>query len=163
MEDDLNFQEMEDDINFSGNGRWPLFFRKLKTTSIFHEMEDDLNFSRNGRRPQFQEMEENFNFSGNGRRPQFFGKWKTTSIFHEMEDNLNFSGNRRQLKFSENGRPPQFNISWYQIFLSYFYWLMLIKNNLQINQSQPSLTWAWHSSAPACFRFFPTGCTKGWG
>ena len=25
------------------------------------------------------------------------------------------------------------------------------KNNLQLNQSQPSLTLAWHSSAPACF------------
>ena len=35
-------------------------------------MKDDLNFSGNGRRPQFfKEMEDNLNFSGNGRRPQF--------------------------------------------------------------------------------------------
>jgi hypothetical protein len=30
-----------------------------------------------------------------------------------------------------------------------------IKNNFQLNQSQPSLTCAWHSSAPACFSNFP--------
>jgi hypothetical protein len=29
----------------------------------------------------------------------------------------------------------------------------LVKINLQLNQSQPSLTWAWHSSAPACLIF----------
>ena len=68
---------MEDDLNFSGNGRRPQFLK---------EMEDDLNFSGNGRRPQFQEMEDDLNFSGNGRRPQFFRKWKTTSVFQEMED-----------------------------------------------------------------------------
>jgi hypothetical protein len=65
-------------------------------------------------------MEDNLNFSENGRRHQF----------QEMEDDV---------KFSENGRPPQFNIS--ELFLlanveSKF----PIKNNLQFNQSQPSLT-----------------------
>jgi hypothetical protein len=49
-------------------------------------MEDDLNFSGNGRQPQFQEMEDNLNISGNGRRPQFFRKWKTTSVFQVIED-----------------------------------------------------------------------------
>ena len=34
--------------NFSGNGRRPKFFRKWKTNSIFQEMEVDLNFSGNG-------------------------------------------------------------------------------------------------------------------
>jgi hypothetical protein len=34
-------------------------------------MEDDLNFSGNGRRPQFQDMEDDLNLSGNGRQPQF--------------------------------------------------------------------------------------------
>jgi hypothetical protein len=62
---------------------------------------------------------------GNERRPQFFRKWKTTSIFQEMEDNLNF----RIWKIQ------------YQLFLlanadSKF----PIKNNLQLNESQPSLT-----------------------
>ena len=28
------------------------------------------------------------------------------------------------------------------------------KNNLKLNQSQLSLTWAWHSSAPACLFYF---------
>jgi hypothetical protein len=49
-------------------------------------MEDDLNFSGNGRRPEFQEMEDDLNTSGNGRRPQFFRKWKTTSVFQEMKE-----------------------------------------------------------------------------
>jgi hypothetical protein len=84
-------------------------------------MEDDLIFSGNGRRPQFfKEMEDYLNFfgkwkttsiSGYGRRPQFFQEMETTSIFQEMEDDLSFSGNGRRLKFSENGIPPQFNIS----------------------------------------------------
>ena len=60
---------MEDDLNFSGNGRHPQF----------QEMEDNLNFSGNGRRPQF---------SGNGRQPKFFRKWKTTSTFHDIEEDL---------------------------------------------------------------------------
>jgi hypothetical protein len=71
------FQEMEDDLNFSGNGRRPQFL---------NEMEDDLQFSGNGRRPKFQEMENNLNISGNGRQLQFFRKWKTTSVFQKMED-----------------------------------------------------------------------------
>jgi hypothetical protein len=48
-------------------------------------MEDDLNFSGNGRQPQFQDIEDNLNFSGNGRQSQFFRKWKMTSFFQEME------------------------------------------------------------------------------
>ena len=42
-------------------------------------------------------------------------------IIKGMEDDLKFSGNRKQLKFSENGRLPQFDIS-------YFFWLMWILN-----------------------------------
>ena len=61
---------MEDDLNFSGNGRRPQFFRKWKTTLIFQKMEDDLNF---------------------------FRKWKTTSIFQEIEDDLNFSEYSKKL------------------------------------------------------------------
>ena len=50
-------------------------------------MEDDPNFSGNGRRPQFwKEMEDDLDFSGNGRQPQLFRKWKMTSVFQEMED-----------------------------------------------------------------------------
>ena len=68
---------MEDDLNFSGNGRRPPFFEgNGKQTQ----------FSRNGGRSQFQNMEDDLNFSGNGRQPQFFRKWKTTSVFQEMED-----------------------------------------------------------------------------
>ena len=66
---------MEDNLDFSENGRQPQFFRKWNTTSIFQEMEDDPNFSGYGRQPQLQEMEDDRNFSGNGRRPQFFRKW----------------------------------------------------------------------------------------
>jgi hypothetical protein len=55
---------MEDDLNFSGNGRGTQFlkemeddlnFRIWKTTSILQEMEDDLNFSGNGRQLEFTE------------------------------------------------------------------------------------------------------------
>ena len=49
---------------------------KWKTTSIFQEMEDDLNLSGNGRQPQFfQEMEDDLNFPGNGTWPQFTISW----------------------------------------------------------------------------------------
>ena len=68
---------MEDNLNFSENGRRPQFLKV---------MENDLNFSVNGRQPQSQDMENEFNCSGNGRRPQFVRKWKTTSVFQEMED-----------------------------------------------------------------------------
>jgi hypothetical protein len=53
---------MEDDINFSGNGRRHQFFRIWKTSSNFQEMEDNLNFSENRRRLKFSE---------NVRPPQF--------------------------------------------------------------------------------------------
>jgi hypothetical protein len=94
---------MEDDINFSGNGRRPQFFRKWKMTSFFQETEDDLNFRI-------------------WMRTSIFRIWKRTSIFNGMEDDFKFSGNGKKLKFSENGRPLQFNIS-------YFYWLILILNS----------------------------------
>ena len=41
---------MEDDLNF----------KKWKTTSIFLELEDDLNFSRNGKRPQLAQLSPSF-------------------------------------------------------------------------------------------------------
>jgi hypothetical protein len=75
---------MEDDINFSGNGRRPQFFRKWKTTSFFQKKEDDLNFRI-------------------WKRTSIFRIWKRTSIVSEMKDNF---------KFSENGRPLHFNISY---------------------------------------------------
>ena len=53
---------MEDDLNFSGNGRRPQFFRKWKTTSIFQDMENDLNIL---------EMEDDLKFSGKRRRLKF--------------------------------------------------------------------------------------------
>ena len=70
MEDGLNFRiwkttsighEMEDNLNFSGNGRRPQFFRKWKTTSFFQEMEDDLNQDME-EDLNYQDMEENLNF-----------------------------------------------------------------------------------------------------
>jgi hypothetical protein len=72
---------MEDDLNFSGNGRRPQFLRKWKTSSIFQEIEDYLNFRKWKRTSIFQETEDDLNF----------WKWKTTSIFQEMEDDLHFS------------------------------------------------------------------------
>jgi hypothetical protein len=74
------FQEMEDDLNFSGNGRRPQFFRKWKMTSISQEIEEK-------------------HFSGNRRRPQFFRKWKPTSIFQDMEEDLNFHDMEEDLNF----------------------------------------------------------------
>jgi hypothetical protein len=56
-QDNLNYSENGRQLNFSGNGRRPQIFRKRKMTSI----------SENGRRPQFQEMEDDINFSGKGK------------------------------------------------------------------------------------------------
>ena len=140
MEDDLNFrtwkttrifQEMEDDLNFSGNGRRPQFLK---------EMEDDLNFSGNGRRPQFQEMEDDLNFSGNWRRLQFIRKWKTTKVF-------------RKWKTTSIQYQLIQNISWLFL-LANVDSKFPIKNNLQLNEYETSLTWAWHSSDPAYFSIF---------
>ena len=51
---------MEDDLNLFEKWKTPQVFQKWKTTSIFREMEDDLNFSGNGRQTQFfLEMEDN--------------------------------------------------------------------------------------------------------
>ena len=57
--------------------------------------------------------------------------WKMTSIFQEMEVNFKFLGKRRQLNLSGNGGQPQ---------LGNVDFKFPIKNNLQINQSQPSST-----------------------
>ena len=64
--------KIEDVISFSADGRWPQYFWKWKTTSIFQEMEDDLNFSGNKR---------HINSSGSWRQPLVFWKWKTTRVF----------------------------------------------------------------------------------
>jgi hypothetical protein len=68
---------MEDDLNL----------RKWKTTSIIQEMEDNLNNSGNGRRPPFsgykrrpQLFYKTFFLTIVGRQPQFFRKWKMISI-----------------------------------------------------------------------------------
>jgi hypothetical protein len=134
------FQQMEDDLNFSWHGRRPQFFRKWKKTSIFQEIEDGHNFRKWKTTSIFQEMEDDLNFSGNGRWPHYFRKWMMTSIFQEMEDDLNFRKWKMTsickemedyFMFTENGRPRQSvipNISELFIF--------------QLNQSQPSLTWA---------------------
>ena len=81
---------MEDDLNFSGNGRQPpfsvngsrlQFLRKWKTTSTSEKW----NMT-----PIFQEKEDDLHYSGKGRRPKFFRKWKMTSIFQEIEDDYSF-------------------------------------------------------------------------
>ena len=97
---------MEDELNFSGNGRQPQFFRKWKMISI----------SGYGRGAQF---------SGYGRGPKFLREWKMTSSLQAIENNLKWKTTSIQ----------------YQLFLlanvdSKF----PIKNNFQLNQSQPSLT-----------------------
>jgi hypothetical protein len=61
MEDNLNFVQIEDDLNILANGRLPQYFGKWKTTSIVWQMEDDLNSLANGR---------HLNILANGRRPQ---------------------------------------------------------------------------------------------
>ena len=89
-------------------------------------MEDNLNLRIWKMNSIVQEMEDDLNLSGNGRRPQFFSKWKTTKVFSQW----NTTSIQYQLI-------P--NIS--EVFLlanvdSKFQ----IKNNLKLNQSQPSLT-----------------------
>jgi hypothetical protein len=61
---------MEDNLNFSENGR----------QTQFQEMKDDL---------KFQEMEDDINFVENGRRHKLVRKWKKTSSFQKIE-NLSF-------------------------------------------------------------------------
>jgi hypothetical protein len=73
-------------------------------------MEDDLNFSVNGRRPQFFRKRRMISISGYGIGPKFSGYGRGPQSLR-MEDNLKFSGKRKQLKFSENRRLPQLNIS----------------------------------------------------
>jgi hypothetical protein len=108
---------MEDNLNFSGDGRRPQFLK---------EMEDDLNFNRWKTTLIFQEMEDNLNFSGNGRRPQIFRKWKTTKVFRKWKNN-------------------SFQYQLIPIISELFLLAKVdskfpIKNNLQLNQSQHSLT-----------------------
>ena len=55
----------------------------------------------------------------------YLGKWKTTLIWNQIKDHL---------IFLVNGRQPQFSIIWKKISIL----------------ANPSFTWAWHSSAPAC-------------
>jgi hypothetical protein len=79
--DNLNFLQMEDDLIFLTNGRWPHLFWIWKTTSIFSKMEDDLNFEANGKRPQYFSKWKNGRppkSLRNGGSPSYFGKWKTT-------------------------------------------------------------------------------------
>jgi hypothetical protein len=45
MEDNLNFVQIEDDLNILANGRLPQYFGKWKTTSIVWQMEDN-NFGK---------------------------------------------------------------------------------------------------------------------
>ena len=73
MEDDLNFwMKIEDDLNFSGNGRRPQF----------QDMEDHLKYSRMGRGPQFFRKRENdLEFSGNGRRLKFLNSISTDTKY----------------------------------------------------------------------------------
>jgi hypothetical protein len=123
---------MEDDLNFSGNARQPQFFRKWKTTSIFQEMQDDLNFSGNGRRPQFFRKWRMISISGHEKRTTIFRIWKRTLIIKEMEDNLKFSENSKQLKTT--------SIKYQLFLLANVESKFPIKNNLQLNESQPSLT-----------------------
>ena len=58
-------------------------------------MEDDLNFSGNGRRPQiFTEREDDLIFSEN-ENDSYFRMYKGTSIFQEMEDDINLFRKRK--------------------------------------------------------------------
>jgi hypothetical protein len=68
-------------------------------------------------------MEDDLDFSGNERRPQF-QKMEDNLNFHEMEEDLNFSGNETKYFLDISNVNSKFPI----------------KNNLQFNFSQPSLT-----------------------
>ena len=68
---------MEDDLNFSENGRRPQFFRKMEDNQNFIKMEDD---------PIFIKMEDDLNFI----------KMEDDLNFIKMEDSLNFQQNRIQ-------------------------------------------------------------------
>ena len=70
-------------------------------------------------------MGDDLNILRNGRQPQSFGKRKTTLIFWYIEDDINV------LKLA-----AEFNF-------------LLGKDGL----ASPSLSRAWHSSAPACYYY----------
>ena len=53
MEDNLNFVQIEDDLNILANGRLPQYFGKWKTTSIFWKFEDKISILENGKWPQY--------------------------------------------------------------------------------------------------------------
>jgi hypothetical protein len=75
-----------------------------------------------------------------------FRIWKTTSIFQEIEDDVNFRIWKTTSTFQEMKYQLIPNIS--ELFLlANVGFKFQIKNNFQLNQSQPSLTWAWNSSA----------------
>ena len=84
MEDDLNFWQMEDNLNILANGRRPKYFGK---------MEDDLNIVRNKR------------------LPQYFDKWKATPIFCQIEDKINFWKMKGNLIILEYGIRPQYLVN----------------------------------------------------
>jgi hypothetical protein len=71
-------------------------------------MEGDLNISGNGRRLQFFRKRKVISISGYGRGPQLTGYERGPQFLMEWKTTY---GTGKQLKFSENGSPPQFNIS----------------------------------------------------
>ena len=73
MEDDLNFFQMEDDLNISANLTWPQYFFNWKKTLIFWPMEDDINLFLNGRQHYFLKIKDNLDILAI-RRSHFFKK-----------------------------------------------------------------------------------------
>jgi hypothetical protein len=125
MEDDLNSFKSGKQLQSLKNGRWPQYWGKWKINSIFFQREDDPNFLEKGRQPQL---------SGKWKKTKRFGKWKTTSISRQMKDHINIFLNRVW--------PWICNKKALNFFLG------------TASLASPSLTGAWHSSAPACFFYF---------
>ena len=90
-------------------------------------MEDDHNTLVNGRQPQYLANGRWHQLFYNGRQPECFDKLKTTSMFWQMEDDIN----RRQTHCFQLEDDLNFLIG-------------------KAGLANPSLSWAWHSSAPAC-------------
>jgi hypothetical protein len=107
-------------------------------------MEDDHSFLQSKQAFYFL-MEDNLNLFNNGRRPQSFWNWKTTSIILKMEDNLYFS----TMEKMENDLNFKVNERWWPQ-IEYHHSFLQSKAGL----ASSSFTWAWHSSAPSCFRQF---------
>ena len=93
-------------------------------------------------------MEDDLNLFSNEKQSHFFFNWKMTSIYFLMVNDFNF--------LLSNGRGPQFCFSTWRQPQSIFVLLLNNsgRNSLKVRPSnlasQPSLSWAWHSSAPAC-------------